>query len=102
MNIVHRPRFLLDLGEELTWLNDKAGAEVADRWYEAVCSTINQLQRHPFLGRPRKDLRPEGIRNWRVEGFARWLLFYAVRSDDLVFLRLRQGNMNLVVLDMRD
>ena len=27
-----RPRFLLDLAEELTWLNQKAGAQVAERW----------------------------------------------------------------------
>jgi toxin ParE1/3/4 len=102
MSVVHRPRFLLDLAEELNWLNERAGAEVANRWYDSVCSTIEQLQKHPGLGRPRKDLKPEGIRSWRVEGFPRWLLFYAVRSDDLVFLRVRQGTMNLVVLDMRD
>jgi len=32
VNATKRPRFLLDLAEELTWLNDKAGAEVAERW----------------------------------------------------------------------
>jgi dsDNA-binding SOS-regulon protein len=31
-----RPLFLLDLAEELTWLKDKAGADVAERWYEAL------------------------------------------------------------------
>ena len=35
-----RPRFLLDLAEELTWLNQKAGAEVAERWYQALKKTI--------------------------------------------------------------
>ena len=84
MTIVHRPQFLLDLAEELSWLNAKAGPEVAERWYRSVCSTIEQLSRHPGLGRPRTDLSPEGIRSWRVGGFARWLLFYAVRPGALV------------------
>ena len=84
-----RPRFLLDLAEELTWLNEKAGPDVANRWYEEVCSTTEQLRRHPGMGRPRRDLEPEGIRSWRVDGFPRWLLFYSVRPDALVLLRIR-------------
>jgi toxin ParE1/3/4 len=98
--IVHRPRFLLDLAEELDWLNQKAGPETAERWYEAVCASIEQLRNHPGLGRQRRDLKPAGIRSWRVRGFARWLLFYLERREALVFLRVRQGTMNLVVLDM--
>ena len=98
--VVHRPQFLLDLAEELNWLNQKAGPEVAERWYEAVCASIDQVRSHPGLGRPRHDLKPKGIRSWRVKGFARWLLFYLDRPDAVVVLRLRQGTMNLVVLDM--
>jgi plasmid stabilization system protein ParE len=98
--VFHRPRFLLDLAEELNWLNERAGPEVAERWYEAVCSTIDQIKKNPGLGRPRRDLKPQGIRSWRVKGFARWLLFYSEPPDALVFLRVRQGTMNLVVLDM--
>jgi plasmid stabilization system protein ParE len=98
--VVHRPQFLLDLAEELNWLNQKAGPVVAERWYEAVGTAIEQLRKHPGLGRPRRDLKPGGIRSWRVKGFARWLLFYIERPEALVFLRLRQGTMNLVVLDM--
>ena len=98
--IVHSPQFLLDLAEEMTWLNQKGGAEVAERWYEAVCCEIEQVRKQPGLGRSRRDLKPEGIRSWRVKGFARWLLFYRETPEALVFLRLRQGTMNLVVLDM--
>jgi plasmid stabilization system protein ParE len=98
--VVHRPQFRLDLAEELTWLNNKAGSEVAEGWYRAVCASIEQVRKQPGLGRPRRDLKPEGIRSWRVKGFARWLLFYMERPEAVVFLRLRQGTMNLVVLDM--
>jgi toxin ParE1/3/4 len=96
----YRPQFRHDLVEELNWLEAKAGAETAERWYEALHSTIAQLQKHPGLGRKRPDLKPQGIRSWRIEGFARWLVFYLERDDTLIFLRVRQGTMNLGVLKM--
>ena len=100
LEIIQRPHFFQDLAEELIWLNERAGPEVAEKWYQAVCSSIEQLRSHPRLGRLRKDLKPEGVRSWRVKGYARWLLFYQERSDALVLLRIRQGTMNLVVLDL--
>ena len=94
-----RPRFLLDLAEELTWLNDKAGAEVAERWYDALLVTVQFIEKNPFIGRERRDLSPAGIRSWRVRGFPRWLIFYAVSSKRrVVFYRVRSGTMNLVIM----
>ena len=96
-----RPRFLLDLAEELTWLNDKAGAEVAERWYDALLVTVQFIEKNPFIGRERRDLSPAGIRSWRVRGFPRWLIFYAVSSKRrVVFYRVRSGTMNLVIMKM--
>lgn len=99
--IVQRPRFLFDLAEELQWLNQKAGPEVAERWYEALWVTIEQIRKHPGLGRLRRDLKPEGVRTWRIKGFGRWLIFYSERSDALVFLRVRQGTMDLARLNLK-
>jgi plasmid stabilization system protein ParE len=95
------PRFLLDLAEELLWLNDHAGTEVAERWYDALMATIHFIEQNPLIGRVRKDLSPAGMRTWRVSGFARWLVFYRVTGDnEVVFYRVRSGTMNLVVLNM--
>jgi plasmid stabilization system protein ParE len=96
-----RLRFLLDLAEGLIWLKEKAGAEVAERWYEAFLATIQFIQKNPLIGRQRKDLTPAGIRSWRVRGFPRWLIFYAVTpKQEVVFYRVRSGTMNLVVMKM--
>jgi plasmid stabilization system protein ParE len=101
MRLIKRPRFLLDVAEELTWLNQKAGAEVAEHWYQSLQAAMADLQRHPHLGRERRDLKPEGIRSWRLKQFPRWLIFYSVREDGaLVFLRVRYGLMNLGRLRM--
>ncbi len=101
MQVCKRPRFLLDLAEELTWLNDKAGANIATAWYQSLKATIRQLERHPFLGRERKDLSPPGIRTWRVMDYPRWLIFYGIdEGGNIVLYRIRRGTMNLVVLKM--
>jgi len=101
VNAARRPRFLLDLAEELTWLKDKAGANVAERWYDALLVTVQFIQKNPFVGRERKDLSPAGIRSWRVRGFPRWLIFYGVSAKtEVVFYRVRSGTMNLVVMKM--
>jgi plasmid stabilization system protein ParE len=101
VNAAKRPRFLLDLAEELAWLKDKAGAEVAERWYEVLLATVQFIKKNPFVGRERKDSSPAGIRSWRVRGFPRWLIFYAViPPKGVVFYRVRSGTMNLVVMKM--
>ena len=101
MNATRRPRFLLDLAEELTWLNDKAGAEVAERWFDALLVTLQFIEKNPLVGRERKDLSPAGVRTWRVRGFPRWLIFYGVTSQrEIVFYCVRSGTMNLVVMKM--
>lgn len=101
MNSAKRSRFLLDLAEELTWLNDKAGANVAERWFDALLATVQFIEKNPLVGRERKDLSPAGIRSWRVRGFPRWLIFYVVSSQrEVVFYRVRSGTMNLVVMEM--
>lgn len=101
MRAVKRPQFLLDLAEELTWLHDKAGAEVAERWYEGLQATIHFIRNNPYVGRERQDLTPAGIRSWRVQGFPRWLIFYKVTyGRTVVFYRVRSGTMNLVVMNM--
>jgi plasmid stabilization system protein ParE len=101
VNAAKRPRFLRDLAEELTWLKDKAGVEVAERWYEALLATVQFLEKNPLVGRERKDLSPAGSRSWRVRGFPRWLIFYGVTGrKEIVFYRVRSGTMNLVVMKM--
>ncbi|HEY3760763.1 MAG TPA: type II toxin-antitoxin system RelE/ParE family toxin [Verrucomicrobiae bacterium] len=101
MNIAKRPRFLLDLVEELAWLKDNAGTDVAERWYTALLATIQFIHKNPRVGRERKDLKPTGIRSWRVRDFPRWLVFYCVTENGtLILYRVRSGTMNLVVMKM--
>ena len=101
IRVERRPQFLLDLAEELTWLDDHAGPEVAERWYQALKRSVQFLEQTPHAGRLRSDLTPVGIRSWRVKGFPRWLIFYRASQDgEIVLLRIRTGDMDLPALPM--
>jgi plasmid stabilization system protein ParE len=71
MNLVVRPRFYLDIEEEVYWLLANANANVAQRWHEAVWETAEGLPAHPLIGRKRNDLKPRDVRSWRVNHFGR-------------------------------
>ena len=100
MKVLVRPRFYGDISEELYWLLEKAGSDVAQHWHDSVWQTVERLKISPFIGRRRTDLKYAGIRSWRVEHFSRWLIFYGVREEALVLYRVRSGTMNLAALKM--
>jgi|SRR2546422_808595 len=93
-----RPAFYLDITETELWLLEHAGADTADRWHESLWKTIEFLEKHPFIGRERRDLKHNGIRSWRIKDFERWLIFYGVRDDAIVLYRVVSGTMNLFKL----
>jgi plasmid stabilization system protein ParE len=93
-----RPAFYLDIAHEELWLLEHAGAETADRWHDALWTTLDFLAQHPFIGRERRDLKHRGIRSWRIKDFERWLVFYGVRGDVLVLYRVVSGSMDLLRL----
>jgi plasmid stabilization system protein ParE len=93
-----RPAFYLDVSREELWLLEHAGSEIADRWHEALWKALEFLENHPFIGRERRDLKHSHIRSWRINGFERWLIFYGVHDDVIVFYRVVPGSMNLFKL----
>ena len=93
-----RPAFYFDIAREELWLLEHAGPEIADRWHESLWKTIEFLEKNPFIGRPRRDLKNKGVRSWRLKDFDRWLVFYGVRDNVLVFYRVISGTVDLARL----
>ena len=100
MELTIRPRFYLDIEEEVENLARRATPDTAVRWHNAVERTIRQLSLHPRIGRERLDLKPSGIRSWRVDRFRRWLIFYRICDRKLILLRVRYGMMDLTALEI--
>ena len=99
MKLNVRPLFYSDLEETVAYLSEVASSEIARRWAQAVWHTVDELNQHPLFGRERRDLPFPGVRSWRVMGFARWLIFYGLKAESIVFYRVKHGAVNLVKLD---
>ena len=98
MNLVFSSVFEADFAEITGRLAIEASTDISLRWENEVIRLVEQLLRHPELGRIRRDLQPAGIRSFRVKDFPNYLLFYQIKKDDLVFLRVRYGGMDLTAL----
>ena len=94
-----RPLFYQDVADEVAYLAEQAGSEIALRWAGSVWATVEELEGFPFLGRARGDIPFPGVRSWRVRGFGRWIVFYGVQEGTLIFYRVRHGATDLIRLD---
>jgi toxin ParE1/3/4 len=72
-----RSQVILDLVDIYSWIGDQ-NLDSAERFLQAVASTLEQIQTHPGMGwkRPWRNRALHGLRSWRVEGFPNYLVFY--------------------------
>ena len=79
--------------EEIFDYFDQHNETVADRFYDAIEKTIQQLVRSPELGEKRDYANPEyaNMRVWQVSGFSNYLIFYRVGKTDLTIVRVIHG-----------
>jgi len=68
-----------------------AGSSRPGRMAEALELIIGQ----PEIGRRRKDLQQPALRSFRVTGFDSYLIFYQLRKNEIFFIRLLHGAMDL-------
>ena len=95
MKLVFSSVFEQDFAELVTYFAREESQRLAVRFEESTYDLIALLLRQPELGRLRTDLKPAGIRSFRLRGFKRYLLFYQLKRAELVLLRLRYGGMEL-------
>ena len=85
-----------DMEEIFDYLDEHAGELVADRFYNAVMKTVEQLLRSPNLGERCRFRNPKtkGMRKWQVDGFPNHVIFYRPVDDKLEILRVLHGARN--------
>lgn len=79
-----------DLVEHFVYLAENASVKVAERFLVNVEESLSDLARHPRLG-VELGLRSHelaGIRKWHVNGFEKFLIFYALRSGGVSIVRV--------------
>ncbi len=75
-----------------------ASPEVSRHWEKSTIRVVGLLQRFSELGRLRRDLHPDGIRTFAISEFPNHLVFYRLTANEIVFLRVRYGGMDLTSL----
>jgi plasmid stabilization system protein ParE len=88
VRVVFRPKFLDDLSDSYAWIAPESLTS-AERLFLRVDATIGRLQRHPMIDASREALAP-GLRSIRARPFPH-LIFYRLREDEVVLIRLLHG-----------
>ncbi|HEY1719031.1 MAG TPA: type II toxin-antitoxin system RelE/ParE family toxin [Verrucomicrobiae bacterium] len=84
-----------DFAGIITHFSSEVSPELSIRFENRIAAAFERIVKHPEIGRRRKDLQQPGIRSFRVAGFESYLIFYQVRTDDIFFVRVLHGSMNL-------
>src|SRR5260370_42333585 len=91
--VTQRPRAGLDLLEQFVYFGERAGLELAQRYFAAVDETCLQLVKHPHSGTPYNSgiARLTGMRRVAVKGFEKYLLFYLPHENGIDVIRVIHG-----------
>jgi toxin ParE1/3/4 len=84
-----------DFAELITRFAGEVSPELSIRFENRIAEAFKLIARHPEIGRRRKDLQPQGVRSFRVAGFDSYLIFYQIRTEDVFFIRVLHGAMDL-------
>jgi plasmid stabilization system protein ParE len=98
MNLIFSSVFESDFAELVGYFQEQGGTTVSVKFEESLCRLTELLEKTPELGRLRRDLKPGAIRSFAVPQFRNYVLFYRVSGNDLIFLRVRFGGMDLPAL----
>ena len=98
MKLIFSSVFESDLAELSGYFSAQAGAAVALKFEEEICSVLALIQHQPEIGRIRRELKPDGVRSFVVPNFRNYVLFYQIAGDELKIFRVRFGGMDLPAL----
>jgi len=85
-----RPAARADIVECTVYLVEEAGREIAERFLDAVDSTLETLASMPEIGSARALASPRlrGLRQWAVKGFPNYLVFYVPTTTSVSIVRI--------------
>ena len=79
------PQVVVELENIWQYLaTESSSLEIADRVIESIADRFLLLSQHPYVGRPRPDLRP-GLRSFPAGPY---VIFYRIHGDDVLILHV--------------
>lgn len=86
-----------DILEQAAWYEEQSGLRLARRWEQAVTSVLLRIAATPAAGASctfkAADLK--GVRRVAVPHFPKHLVFYHVRGQEMIILRIVHGARDL-------
>jgi len=86
-----------DILEQAAWYEEQSGLKLARRWEQAITSALLRIAATPTAGAPCAFKASEltGVRRVPVPRFPKHLVFYRVRNQELIILRIVHGARDL-------
>ena len=84
-----------DFTKIITGFAGEVSPALSVRFENRIVGALELIVRQPEIGRRRKDLQQPGVRSFRVTGFESYLIFYQLRKNEVFFIRLLHGAMDL-------
>ncbi len=96
MTILRRAEALQDLEDISDYLASRSPA-LAVRFLNAAEQTFSDLEAMPGLGAicPLHNPRMQGVRQWRIRGFNKYVVIYRPITDGVEILRVLHGSRDL-------
>ena len=95
MKITYSSVFESDFAYIIGHFASEVSPELSLRFENRMVQAVELIAKTPEIGRRRKDLKPGNIRSFRIVGFGSYLIFYQIRSEDVLFIRILHGAMDL-------
>ena len=95
MKITFSSVFEDDFAEIITRFAGEVSPALSIRFENRIVGALELIVRQPEIGRRRKDLQQAAVRSFRVAGFESYLIFYQLRRNEIFFIRLLHGAMDL-------
>jgi toxin ParE1/3/4 len=95
--IIRHEQAKQDIIEAAYYIAEHGSLDASDRFLEAAEDTFRQLATMPGMGLMREVRNPvlAGMRQWRVRGFEKYLIFYRVTEKAVEILRVLHGARDL-------
>ena len=97
MRILKKPLARFDLIEQADYFEQASGIEKAEQFLVAAEKTFHQLALMPLMGSPCPCHNPSlsDLRQWRIKGFEKHLIFYLPLPDGIDVLRMLHSSQDI-------
>jgi toxin ParE1/3/4 len=104
VKLIVKPAARSDILEQLRYYTDTGGNDVGDRFFVGIRHSLLTIAQAPSAGSPRHFDNPalDGLRSRMVSGFESVRVYYLIRDETIIVVRILHGRRDLQALLSED